>query len=197
MRRNPNCKLCPLHKEAHTVCLWGEGSPKARLMILGEAPGREEDMVGRPFIGKSGKLLDYILETLGIDRKDIYSTNAVKCRPPDNKLPTRKGDREEVLKACRGYWQTELAEHVRTNTLLVLGATALQAVSGHADIMTWQGRVVSVGTGGTIYTGVHPAYVLRNPHTERLLAVAIYRAAHAAGIKIKWGLPLRWFDYGI
>jgi DNA polymerase I len=116
--RNPNCTACPLHVGVKTVCLFGEGNTKADLMIVGEAPGREEDEGGRPFIGQSGKLLRNILAEYKLSPGQIYISNSVKCRPPDNRRPNIK----EVA-ACAHYLIEEI-KFVKPKLIVALGQTA-------------------------------------------------------------------------
>ena len=88
MMRNPNCTRCTLSSNAKHVCLWGNGSKHADLMFIGEAPGETEDETGLPFQGRSGALLDDCIKKAGLKRSKVYVTNAVKCRPPDNRDPS-------------------------------------------------------------------------------------------------------------
>src|SRR5689334_13011890 len=96
--RNASCRDCPLYEGVKTVCLMGSGPLNADIMIVGEAPGALEDQAGIPFVGSSGQLLDRELAKVGLDRRDMYVTNANKCRPPGNRAPTAK-----EIKACRKY----------------------------------------------------------------------------------------------
>ena len=99
--RNPNCQLCGLWESAETPCLFGRGPKRAKIMIVGEAPGELEDRTGRPFQGRPGKLLDDMLEAAGIDRSDCYITYAVKCHPPENRPPSAA-----EAKTCKPYLET-------------------------------------------------------------------------------------------
>jgi len=154
--RNQDCTLCPLHKEAKTVCLLGDGPVPSKVMIIGEAPGAREDDVERPFSGVAGQYLDRVLSETGLPRDSVYITNAVRCRPPDNRTPTKS-----ELKACSTYLNREL-EIVQPTHILLLGNAALQAVTGKTGIMTKHGTTTMVG-GRTAFATVHPAAVLRNP----------------------------------
>ena len=86
--RNSNCNLCGLCKGANTVCLWGEGPTPCDIMIIGRDPGEQEDNVGRPFVGRSGQLLDELLQAAGLKRENVYISNICKCRPPGNRPHT-------------------------------------------------------------------------------------------------------------
>lgn len=157
--RNAECRLCPLHREAKTVCLLGDGPVPSKIMIIGEAPGAREDDVERPFSGVAGQFLDRLLSEVGLSRDDVYITNSVRCRPPDNRTPTRT-----EIKACAVYMQREL-DIVNPEFLLLLGNAALEAITGKKGIMAARGVVKKVGTRTTLAT-VHPAAVLRNPALE-------------------------------
>src|SRR5512137_1570400 len=102
--RNANCTLCPLHEEAKTVCLLGDGPVPSKIMLVGEAPGAREDDIERPFAGVAGQYLDRILDEVGLSRADVYITNAAKCRPPQNRTPTPR-----EIKSCQPYLDRELA----------------------------------------------------------------------------------------
>jgi uracil-DNA glycosylase family 4 len=157
--RNENCTLCPLHKEAQSVCLLGDGPVPSRVMVVGEAPGAREDDIARPFSGVAGKYLDRVLEEVGLPRDSVYITNAVRCRPPDNRTPTR-GE----IQACHGYMEDEL-RIVAPEFVLLLGNVALQSFTKRTGIMKKRGAVMSLG-GRTVLPTIHPAAVLRNPGHE-------------------------------
>lgn len=161
-RRNENCNLCPLHQEATSVCVWGEQVPKLlgleqsqnNVMVIGEAPGYEEDKRNRPFIGKSGKLLREELESAGI--KNYYLTNPVKCRPPNNRKPT-----PAEIKACRPYLDAEIAQ-VKPKWVVTAGNVPSKLLLKESKITQCHGKIIPKET----YTGMpiyHPAYVLRDP----------------------------------
>ena len=115
-----NCKSCPLQKTRNHV-IWGEGNEHADIMVIGEAPGAEEDRIGRPFVGKSGQLLDKIFAACGFTREQhIFISNIVKCRPPGNRVPS-----EEEVKACFPLLLKQI-ELVDPKIILPLGATALK-----------------------------------------------------------------------
>jgi uracil-DNA glycosylase len=135
--RNPDCTLCSLHEDAQHVCLMGSGKRKAKLMIVGEAPGAREDEKHRVFVGPAGKLLDELLAEIGISREECYITNAVKCRPKDNATPSK-----QEVKACLPYLVEEV-EKVQPTVLLGVGNSALQAISGKSGITKHRGRLSS------------------------------------------------------
>src|SRR5690242_5273230 len=127
--RDAECTRCPLHREARTVCLLGDGPVPNKIMVIGEAPGAREDDIERPFSGAAGAYLDRMLHQVGLPRNELYITNAVRCRPPDNRTPTKS-----ELKACSSFMQREL-EIVQPDFLLLLGNSALQALTGKTGIM--------------------------------------------------------------
>jgi uracil-DNA glycosylase family 4 len=157
--RNPDCTLCPLHKTAQTVCLMGDGPVPAKIMLVGEAPGRREDDIERPFSGAAGKLLDRALERAGFQRDSIYITNSVRCRPPDNRAPSR-GE----IKACSGYMATEI-KAVAPEIIVPMGNAALQATLGKTGITKLRGAMIE-HAGRKYYPTYHPAACLHNPALE-------------------------------
>lgn len=162
--RNPHCKLCPLHEGAQHVCLMGSGTKKAKIMIVGEAPGEREDDEHRAFVGPAGMLLDQLLEGAGIQREDCYITNVVKCRPPGNATPSKK-----EAKVCSDAYLSREINKVDPRWILLLGNTALQAF-GRTGITKQRGNSWSHGDA-TVFATYHPAYALRSPrHTPALQA---------------------------
>ncbi|WOD37524.1 uracil-DNA glycosylase [Nodosilinea sp. E11] len=155
------CVRCGL-AETRTHVVVSRGSPTAPVLIIGEGPGQQEDEQGLPFVGKSGQLLEKILASVRFDtEKDVYICNIVKCRPPENRVPTTA----EVT-ACKGY----LLEQIRLvdpKIILLTGATALKALLGvksgiskvRGQWMEWEGRLCM-----PIF---HPAYLLRNPSRDK------------------------------
>jgi len=191
MKRNENCNRCMLCTHPyHTICLWGRGPVPAKLMIIGEAPGREEDRRGEPFVGAAGKLLDHIISKLGLDvgaglfDYDIYFTNVVKCRPHENKLPTGQ-DLRDVLEACWPYLEQEIKD-VDPKAILILGGTAMHFLLGLSQVTKYESmEVETLYSGAKTFVGLHPAYILRSPSKEVNLAQSIAIAAKAAGLKVK------------
>lgn|GEM_PF-1925850 len=126
--RDPNCTLCPLHAGATTRCIWGTGNPHAQIMIVGEAPGAEEDREGAPFVGAAGQVLNRALQAAGLRREDVWVTNVVRCRPEGNREPTVR-----ETKACLGYLVEEI-QQVKPKVIMALGATALRVLTGREAI---------------------------------------------------------------
>lgn len=168
--RNPNCELCPLHEDAEHVCLMGDGPRRAKVMVVGEAPGAREDDEHRAFVGPAGQLLDKTLKEAGIEREDCYITNAAKCRPPDNRTPTR-GE----TKTCSSTYLARELEKVRPPYVLILGNSALQAVVGRSGITKHRGKTYDLPGGGLALATFHPAAVLRNPRYSNELRADINR----------------------
>ena len=158
--RDADCELCPLFLGAEHVCLMGAGSRKSEVMIVGEAPGAREDETHQAFVGPAGKLLNKLLTQAGLSRDGVYITNAVKCRPPDNRTPTR-GE----LKTCSNNYLAQEIEKVGPDHILVLGNAALQAVVGRSGITKYRGKIFELGET-KVFPTFHPAYVLRNPFHE-------------------------------
>jgi DNA polymerase len=152
------CTRCPLLASTRTQTVFGEGSPSARLMFIGEAPGADEDLTGRPFVGKAGQLLtDMITKGMGLRREDVYIANVLKSRPPGNRDPL-----PEEVAHCKPYLERQI-EIVRPEFLCLLGRIAAQAVLETAlPLGRLRGRWHRYKGVPTLVT-YHPAYLLRNP----------------------------------
>ncbi len=191
--RNANCNACPLHEECNTVCLWGHGDTKAKIMLVGEAPGRTEDRTGLPFSGKAGSLLNHVLGKLGLPRERLYITNTLKCRPEGNELPAW-GTTKTYIAACLPYLWTEI-KLIQPKVIVLLGATASRGVANLWPITKYEGLVKRIERWDFLVC-VHPAAVLRRPSWEPNLAFALARAAQIAGEKIHpKGAEYGRFDY--
>jgi len=161
-----HCRGCDLHKRA-TQTVFGEGTKKASLMLIGEQPGDKEDIAGRPFVGPAGRLLDEALQEAGIDRSDVYVTNAVKhfSWEPDarGKRRIHKKPRYAEIQACRPWLEAELRA-VRPQVAICMGATAAQALLGKTFSVTRQrGTFVSSEDALLVMATVHPSSILRAP----------------------------------
>jgi DNA polymerase len=158
------CRACDLWARA-TQGVFGEGSPRARLMLVGEQPGDREDLTGRPFVGPAGRILDESLEAAGIDRTDAFVTNVVKhfkWKPSGKKRLHDKPNREQV-RACRPWLDLEL-EMVRPRIMVLLGATAAQAILGTSFRVTVDhGRLLDPESPGgpRMLATLHPSAILR------------------------------------
>ncbi|MGV3524545.1 MAG: uracil-DNA glycosylase [Candidatus Sericytochromatia bacterium] len=151
-----SCQRCGLHR-GRTRSVFSDGNPEARLMIIGEGPGQQEDQSGVPFVGKAGQLLDKMLAAIQLERQhDVYITNVVKCRPPANRTPE-----PEEMAACFPYLQRQI-ELIQPEIILLAGATALRGVLlGKRSITRSRGEWVQ-WQGIWCMPIFHPAYLLRN-----------------------------------
>lgn len=152
------CGLC----STRTNVVFADGNPQAKLMIIGEGPGQQEDESGLPFVGRAGKLLDKILESGGIDRKtETYICNVVKCRPPGNRVPT-----PNEAAACRPYLDAQI-EFVKPKLILLAGATAVQHILKVKDpISRIRGKWFDFKNDARVMPIFHPSYLLRNDSRE-------------------------------
>jgi DNA polymerase len=163
------CTACDLYARA-TQTVFGEGAAQARMMLIGEQPGDQEDRAGRPFVGPAGRLLDRALETAAIDREQVYVTNVVKHFNwrPAGKVRLHKKPNAAEIRACSQWWEAELAV-VQPEIVVVLGATAAQALLGpKARVTRDRGRILSLPASGidAVIT-IHPSAILRMDDTDR------------------------------
>jgi DNA polymerase len=152
-----SCTRCQL-ASGRTTVVFGEGDPNADLMIVGEGPGRDEDLQGRPFVGRSGQLLDrLLLEETGFHRSQVYIGNTIKCRPPGNRDPL-----PEETASCRPWLDAQI-ELIKPKVLLTLGNFATKLLLGtNAGIRSIRGKVYPDGPGGALIVPTfHPAAALR------------------------------------
>lgn len=180
-QRVENCTLCALHK-SRTRTVFGTGNRNADWLIIGEAPGRDEDREGEPFVGRAGKLLTEMLFAAGYQRKDVYIANILKCRPPNNRDPS-----PEEVACCHAYLERQI-ELVQPVLILAVGRIAAHNLL-HSDLQVGRlrGRVHRYGERQIpLVVTYHPAYLLRSPLEKRKvwddlqLAQGIYRK-HLAG----------------
>jgi len=154
---------CPL-KFTATSTVFADGNPKARVMLVGEAPGEDEDRQGRPFVGVSGRLLDRMLAAVGLDRTNVYITNILPWRPPGNRSPT-----QAEIAACMPFMERHV-ELIAPAVLVPLGGTAAKALLNRAEGITrLRGRWFDYPAGPRVpvLPMLHPAYLLRNPAAKR------------------------------
>lgn len=151
--RDCKSKLHQLHKNV----VFGEGNPKARLVFVGEAPGEEEDKQRRPFVGRAGQLLTKVINAMGLERSDVYITNVVKCRPPQNRKPE-----PDEMAACEPFLLMELRT-INPEVIVCLGMTAAQSLlKTKENLGNLRGKFHSYGKAKVMVT-YHPAALLRNP----------------------------------
>ncbi|MFO1419350.1 MAG: uracil-DNA glycosylase [Methylotetracoccus sp.] len=155
-----SCTACPLHR-TRTQTVFGVGNRGARLMVIGEAPGEQEDLKGEPFVGRAGQLLNEMLRAIGFAREDVYIANILKCRPPGNRDP-----QAEEVDACEAYLQRQVAL-LAPKVVLAAGRIAAQNLLKTATpIGKLRGRVHSYRAIPLVVT-YHPAYLLRTPGEKR------------------------------
>lgn len=149
----PRCRL----SESRQHVVFGEGAPDARIVVVGEAPGADEDRTGRPFVGRAGKLLDLLLRSVGLERESVYICNVLKCRPPGNRNP-----QPDEVEACSPYLRRQV-ELVGPEAIVALGTFAAQSLLGSTQsIGRLRGAVHQFG-GVPVVPTYHPAALLRNP----------------------------------
>src|SRR5580693_245002 len=153
------CTRCKLHKTRNKI-VFGDGSPKAQLVFVGEGPGHDEDIQGLPFVGRAGKLLTQMIEAMGLQRQDVYICNVVKCRPPENRLPEK-----DEIKTCSPFLLRQL-EVVDPKVIVALGACAAQTLlQTTRGISHFRGQWQEF-RGRKLMATYHPAYLLRNPSAK-------------------------------
>lgn len=156
-----DCTRCKLHQGRQTT-VFGEGSPTARVMFIGEAPGAREDQTGRPFVGPAGQLLDRILAgAMGLQRPEVFIANVNKCRPPGNRAPE-----PDEVSACLPYLKRQV-ELVQPEVLVCLGRTAAQNLLGSTESTTRMRQKQHEYCGIPVIVTWHPAYLLREPSRKR------------------------------
>jgi len=158
--RVASCRACELHQTRnHTV--FGTGAQDARLMIVGEAPGADEDRLGEPFVGRAGGLLNAMLAAIGLPREQVYIANILKCRPPGNRNPAP----QEAL-ACRGYLDRQIAL-LQPRLILSLGAVSAHSLLDCEEpVGRLRGRLHPLPGGVPVAVSYHPAYLLRRPEEK-------------------------------
>ncbi|MEC4677012.1 MAG: uracil-DNA glycosylase [Nitrospirota bacterium] len=157
-----DCKRCRLSEQRKKI-VFGEGNPDARLMFIGEAPGRDEDIKGLPFVGEAGVLLTRLIEKMGLKRSDVYIANIIKCRPPMNRDP---GDDE--IATCGTFLEKQIGI-IRPEVIMTLGRIALRAITGDPGLKITRARGNFLEYKGIpVLPTFHPAYLLRNPKDKWL-----------------------------
>lgn len=176
-----NCTRCPLHM-TRTQGVFGVGDPHAEWMVIGEAPGAEEDRRGEPFVGKAGQLLSAMLKAIGLARERVFIANILKSRPPSNRDP-----RPEEVRACISYLWRQI-ELIDPKLILCVGRIAAQTLlQTDVPIGKLRGRLHRIAANRPMIVTYHPAYLLRSPGEKRkawsdlLLAVQTYETLHNGG----------------
>lgn len=157
-----NCQKCPLATQGRTQVVFGTGNADAPLMFIGEGPGRDEDRLGSPFVGRAGQLLNKIIEAMGMKREQIYISNAVKCRPPNNRTPLPL-----EVDTCKNLLLLKEIDIIQPKIICTLGSPATKALFGeHVQISRARG-IFAEFKGIAVMPTYHPAYLLRNPAEKR------------------------------
>lgn len=165
------CLKCPLGSLGRTNVVFGEGNPNAAIIFIGEGPGKDEDSQGRPFVGKSGQLLNQLFALAGIDRSSVFITNIVKCRPPNNRTPL-----PNEMETCKNLLLLKQIKIIRPKIICTLGSAALQGLLNQSFKITQvRGSILSFENIIVIPT-YHPAYILRNPKELPMLVKDIQSA---------------------
>ena len=155
------CKACSLH-ETRTNPVFARGNPLSQLMVIGEAPGEEEDRTGEPFVGRAGKLLDVLLQAVGFPRDSVYICNVLKCRPPGNRNPL-----PNEVESCSGFLRSQI-DAIAPKALLAVGKFAAQTlVQSEESIGRLRGQIHQYN-GVPVVVTYHPAYLLRSPSATRV-----------------------------
>ena len=174
-----DCTRCKLHK-GRTHLVFGEGSPEARLVFVGEGPGHDEDMVGRPFVGKAGEKLTQIIQNgMGLDRRQVYICNVVKCRPPGNRDPEM-----DEIEACLPFLKKQI-EIIRPEVICALGRVAAKALLGDDFKITRDRGKWRTFMGIPLMPIFHPAYILRNPSARRPVWQDVQQIMARLGLEVK------------
>ncbi len=179
------CTRCPLYRHA-TQVVPGEGPTRARMMLVGEQPGDQEDKQGRPFVGPAGGMLARALGDAGIDRGDVFVTNAVKHFKFEPRGKRRLHKKPNAHEIDRCHWWLDIEQRlVKPDIVVALGATAVRSVAGKPlAISKIRGRVVPFADGGRMIATVHPSYILRVPdHDDRAALYAGFVADLKACVK--------------
>ncbi len=172
------CTRCKLHKTRKNI-VFGDGNPKAQLVFVGEGPGADEDAQGLPFVGRAGKLLTQMIEAMGLQRKDVYICNVVKCRPPENRQP----EKDEVTE-CSPFLLRQI-DTIAPKVIVCLGSTAAQTVlQTNRGISHFRGEWLEF-RGRKLMATYHPAYLLRNPAAKGEVWKDLQKVMAELGLAVK------------
>jgi len=175
-----DCTRCKLHKTRKNI-VFADGNPKAELIFVGEGPGADEDAQGLPFVGRAGKLLNQMIEAMGLRRQDVYICNVVKCRPPENRLP----EKDEIEK-CSPFLLRQL-DTIVPKVIVCLGACAAQTLlETNRGISQFRGQWLDF-RGHKLIATYHPAYLLRNPSAKAEVWKDLQKVMAVLGLEVKKG----------
>jgi uracil-DNA glycosylase family 4 len=173
-----DCTRCKLHR-GRTKLVFGDGDAKAELVFVGEGPGRDEDAQGLPFVGRAGKLLTQMIEAMGLQRKDVYICNVVKCRPPENRTP----EKDEV-ETCSPFLLRQL-DAIAPKVIVCLGSVAAQTLlETNRGISHFRGQWLDF-RGKKLLATYHPAYLLRNPSAKGEVWKDLQKVMAVLGLQAK------------
>jgi|HubBroStandDraft_1064217.scaffolds.fasta_scaffold26698_2 uracil-DNA glycosylase family 4 len=174
------CTRCKLHKTRNKI-VFGDGSANAQLVFVGEGPGHDEDMQGLPFVGRAGKLLTQMIEAMGLQRRDVYICNVVKCRPPENRAP----EKDEVA-PCSPFLLRQI-DAIAPKVIVCLGAIAAQTLlETNRGISQFRGQWLEF-RGRKLLATYHPAYLLRNPSAKGEVWKDLQKVMAVLGLEVKKG----------
>jgi DNA polymerase len=174
------CTRCKLHSTRHTI-VFGDGNPKAQLVFVGEGPGADEDAQGLPFVGRAGKLLTQMIEAMGLQRKDVYICNVVKCRPPGNRQPE-----EDEVSTCSPFLFRQI-DVIAPKVIVCLGAVAAKTLlQTNRGISQFRGEWLEF-RGRKLLATYHPAYLLRNPPAKSEVWKDLQKVMAVLGLEVKKG----------
>jgi uracil-DNA glycosylase family 4 len=174
------CTRCKLYRTRNKI-VFGDGNPKAELVFVGEGPGHDEDMQGLPFVGRAGRLLTQMIEAMGLQRKDVYICNVVKCRPPENRAP----EKDEVAE-CSPFLLRQI-DAIAPKVIVCLGSTAAQTVlETNRGISQFRGQWLEF-RGRKLMATYHPAYLLRNPSAKSEVWKDLQKVMAVLGLEAKKG----------
>jgi uracil-DNA glycosylase family 4 len=174
------CTRCKLHSTRHKI-VFGDGNPKAELVFVGEGPGADEDAQGLPFVGRAGKLLTQMIEAMGLQRKDVYICNVVKCRPPGNRQPE-----EDEVTTCSPFLLRQI-DTIAPKVIVCLGAVAAKTLlQTNRGISQFRGEWLEF-RGRKLLATYHPAYLLRNPPAKSEVWKDLQKVMAVLGLEVKKG----------
>jgi uracil-DNA glycosylase len=174
------CTRCKLHSTRHKI-VFGDGNPKAELVFVGEGPGADEDAQGLPFVGRAGKLLTQMIEAMGLQRKDVYICNVVKCRPPENRQPE-----EDEVTTCSPFLLRQI-DTIAPKVIVCLGAIAAKTLlQTNRGISQFRGEWLEF-RGRKLLATYHPAYLLRNPPAKSEVWKDLQKVMAVLGLEVKKG----------
>jgi uracil-DNA glycosylase family 4 len=174
------CTRCKLHSTRNKI-VFGDGNPKAQLVFVGEGPGADEDAQGLPFVGRAGKLLTQMIEAMGLQRKDVYICNVVKCRPPENRQPE-----EDEVHTCSPFLFRQI-DTIAPKVIVCLGAVAAKTLlQTNRGISQFRGEWLEF-RGRKLLATYHPAYLLRNPPAKSEVWKDLQKVMAVLGLEVKKG----------